>query len=107
MVNGLCGWHQHANEIKLPENIVPPLPPYAPNLLRHGAVLTAAKLRRLGSLWAVAAIALALSPMFARPAMAWGDEGHEIIALIAQTHLDPAVRKKVGALLAADPDPFS
>src|SRR5262249_41008935 len=29
---------------------------------------------------------------------------HEIVALIAQHYLDPAVRSKVGALLAADPD---
>jgi len=38
------------------------------------------------------------------PALAWGDEGHEIVALIAQSFLDPPVRKKVTALLAADTD---
>jgi hypothetical protein len=36
--------------------------------------------------------------------LAWGDEGHEVVALIAQTFLDPAVRQKVAGLLAADPD---
>jgi hypothetical protein len=35
---------------------------------------------------------------------AWGDEGHEIIALIAQSRLDPVARKNVDALLAADTD---
>jgi hypothetical protein len=38
------------------------------------------------------------------PALAWGDEGHEIVALIAQSFLDPPVQKKVSALLAADTD---
>lgn len=37
-------------------------------------------------------------------AFAWGDEGHEIVALVAQSYLDPAVKKKVEALLAADTD---
>jgi hypothetical protein len=36
--------------------------------------------------------------------MAWGDDGHETIGLIAQSYLTPATRKKVDALLAADPD---
>ena len=38
------------------------------------------------------------------PVWAWGDEGHEVIALIAQSLLSPAARAKVSALLAADPD---
>jgi len=38
------------------------------------------------------------------PALAWGDEGHEVIGLIAQSFLEPATRRKVDALLAADPD---
>ena len=41
------------------------------------------------------------------PAFAWGVEGHEIIALIAERYLDPAVRAKVAALLAADTDTLS
>jgi hypothetical protein len=44
---------------------------------------------------------LALHP---RPALAWGDEGHEIIALVADRFLDPAVREKIAAMLAADAD---
>jgi hypothetical protein len=39
-----------------------------------------------------------------RPAFAWGDEGHKVIALIAEHYLDPAVRAKVATLLAADTD---
>ena len=46
--------------------------------------------------------ALALTLMARHPALAWGNEGHEVVALIAQAHLDPPVAKKVSALLAAD-----
>jgi nuclease S1 len=35
---------------------------------------------------------------------AWGDQGHEIIAVIAYARLTPAVKNKVDALLAADRD---
>jgi hypothetical protein len=38
------------------------------------------------------------------PAIAWGDKGHEIIALIAEHHLDPRARGKVILLLAGDTD---
>src|SRR5690348_8054514 len=44
---------------------------------------------------------LALHP---RPARAWGDEGHRIIALVADRFLDPAVRSKIAGMFAADPD---
>jgi hypothetical protein len=36
------------------------------------------------------------------PAHAWGDEGHEVVALIADHYLDPAVRTKVQGILAGD-----
>lgn len=49
----------------------------------------------------ILSIVIAASP--AR-ALAWGNEGHEIIALIAQSFLSAATRQKVDALLAADPD---
>src|SRR5215471_6355143 len=42
-----------------------------------------------------------------RPALAWGDEGHKVIGLIAEHYLDPTVRAKVGTLLAADTDPLA
>jgi hypothetical protein len=40
-------------------------------------------------------------------AITWGDLGHKVIALIAEHYLDPAVRSKVAALLAADTDPLT
>lgn len=39
-----------------------------------------------------------------RPAHAWGDDGHRITAHVAERFLDPAVRRRVDALLAADQD---
>lgn len=36
------------------------------------------------------------------PAYSWGDEGHEVIGLIADHYLEPAVRAKVTAILAGD-----
>jgi hypothetical protein len=35
-------------------------------------------------------------------AFAWGDEGHEVVALIADHYLEPDVRRRVLALLAGD-----
>ena len=37
-------------------------------------------------------------------ANAWGDDGHKIIAHIAQSYLEPAVETKIEAMLKADPD---
>jgi hypothetical protein len=36
------------------------------------------------------------------PAYGWGDEGHEVVAMIADHYLEPAVRVKVNAILAGD-----
>jgi len=36
------------------------------------------------------------------PAFAWGDEGHEVVGLIADHYLKPEVRRRVQALLAGD-----
>ncbi|MHB8477992.1 MAG: S1/P1 nuclease [Steroidobacteraceae bacterium] len=36
------------------------------------------------------------------PAYSWGNEGHEVIGLIADHYLEPAVRTKVTAILAGD-----
>jgi hypothetical protein len=47
----------------------------------------------------LAAVLVALCPV-----LAWGDEGHKIIGLIAEHYLDPAVRANVATLLAADAD---
>jgi len=40
--------------------------------------------------------------MWPLSARAWGDEGHEIVALIASHYLEPSVRTQVDALLAGD-----
>ncbi len=52
----------------------------------------------------VALLLLASVPTRAR---AWGDEGHEIVSLIARALLTPAIRKQVDALLALDEDPLT
>jgi hypothetical protein len=51
------------------------------------------------AIMAVAAVLTATSP-----ALAWGDLGHEVTALIAYRHLTPTAKAKVDALLAADTD---
>ena len=38
------------------------------------------------------------------PAFAWDEEGHKIVALIADHYLEPAVKQKVDAILASDTD---
>jgi hypothetical protein len=40
------------------------------------------------------------------PALAWGYEGHKVIAAIARGYLTPAVRVRLDALLASDADPL-
>lgn len=51
----------------------------------------------------VAALAV-LAPV---PAFAWGNEGHETVAAIAQSYLTPRARASVEALLASDTDPLT
>jgi hypothetical protein len=43
----------------------------------------------------------------AGPALAWGDLGHKVTALIAYRHLTPKARTALDALLAADNDPLT
>lgn len=50
----------------------------------------------------LAGVALALAAPTA--ALAWGNEGHEVVAAIARSELTPRARAAVDALLAADPD---
>ena len=60
---------------------------------------------RLSVRLALAGSAIAL--LFFSPAQevdAWGDEGHQIVAVIAYQLLTPSVKKKVDALLASDQD---
>jgi hypothetical protein len=62
----------------------------------------------LNRLHAISGMVVTLAACFVvfspQPAFAWGDKGHEIIALIAERFLDPAVREKIAGMLAADPD---
>ncbi len=44
---------------------------------------------------------LALAP---QAALAWGFEGHEVVAAIARNYLKPDVRQQVDQILAADTD---
>ena len=54
---------------------------------------------RAGALAISLAFGVALAPS---SALAWGYEGHEVIAAIARAYMTPAVRAKVDAMLAAD-----
>jgi hypothetical protein len=49
-------------------------------------------------------LALGVASGAAAPALAWGDLGHEVTALIAYRHLTPSAKAKLDALLASDPD---
>ena len=51
----------------------------------------------LGGMAAAGALCLSSAAAFA-----WGDEGHEVIGLIADHYLEPLVREKVQAILAGD-----
>src|SRR6185437_15800889 len=62
---------------------------------------TAIRPRLNGILGAALAMTFALPPA---SLFAWGDDGHEIIGVIAYARLAPAVKKKVDALLATDRD---
>lgn len=50
-----------------------------------------------------AALAATLATLSASPAHAWGDEGHEIVAVVAQHYLTHQARARAFALLASDP----
>jgi S1/P1 Nuclease len=52
----------------------------------------------------IALAGLVMAAALPRQAAAWGDEGHAVVALVAQSFLEPAVRTQVNALLAADTD---
>ncbi len=57
----------------------------------------------MASIPARALLAAVVCLSFIAPrAFAWGDEGHEVVALIADHYLEPAVRTKVQSLLAGD-----
>jgi hypothetical protein len=72
--------------------------------LNHGMLRALERDDMCNSLIGFFAATAALALLPTQNALAWGDEGHEIVALIAQANLDPTVLKKVNALLAADID---
>jgi hypothetical protein len=57
--------------------------------------------RRLAGAWPAALLAL----LVASPLAAWGDEGHRIVGLLAESELTPAARTEVHRLLASEPEP--
>ena len=62
---------------------------------------------RLGASLLTLAYGVALNSMSVTESRAWGDEGHKVVALVAQSFFDPNVKKRVNALLAADTDPLT
>lgn len=46
---------------------------------------------------------LCVTPMLSQPAFAWGEDGHKIIAMLAEAQLTPAARKETHRLLALEP----
>jgi len=57
---------------------------------------------RYASILTIPLLAVAVNFAQSRTALAWGDEGHKVVALVAQSFLDADVRKRVAALLGAD-----
>ena len=59
------------------------------------------KLHRL--LMPALGIAIAVSATLPGQALAWGAQGHRLVARIAETHLDPQAQAEVDRLLASEP----
>lgn len=51
----------------------------------------------------LAGFTLAVAALVPLPALAWGSQGHQIVAALAQSQLTPAARKEVDRLLALEP----
>jgi hypothetical protein len=56
---------------------------------------------------AIALLSLSMLTALPQRAAAWGDDGHKVVALIAQHYLTPTTKMQVDALLAADTDPLT
>jgi hypothetical protein len=52
-------------------------------------------------------VALALCLLAPQHAHAWGDDGHKVVALIAEHYLTPGVRRTVTSMLVVDTDPLT
>lgn len=59
----------------------------------RGHSIMRSRSRYIGGIAAVG-LASVLNMISTGPAVAWGDEGHQVVALVAQSFLDPAVRKR-------------
>ncbi|MFY0183133.1 endonuclease [Stenotrophomonas maltophilia] len=59
---------------------------------------------KMPSLLPATALALALT-LVSTDALAWGAQGHRLVARIAETRLTPQTQAEVDRLLAAEPDP--
>ena len=57
-------------------------------------------------LW-IAGVAAGLTVLTAGSALAWGDDGHRVIAYIANAFLTPAARAEADVLLRSDTDPLT
>jgi len=57
--------------------------------------------------YTTAALSLLLLAGASGHALAWDDEGHKVVALIAEHYLSPLAKNKVSALLASDTDPLT
>jgi hypothetical protein len=53
---------------------------------------------------ATALLGVSIFVALQQQAMAWGDDGHKVVALIAEQFLTPTARRQVDALLAGDTD---
>jgi hypothetical protein len=49
-----------------------------------------------------AAVAFALTLVFAINALGWGQEGHQVVAIIAERHLTAKARERVRQILGAE-----
>jgi hypothetical protein len=74
------------------------------NAIKYGITISDAEL--LGGTVmryiAVALLVFGITSVTIDKVLAWGDEGHEIVGLIADKFLDDSVRAKVNAMLATD-----
>lgn len=57
--------------------------------------------------YAVIAVSLLAIATASRSALAWDDEGHRVVALVAEHYLSPSAKAKVEAMLKADTDPLT
>src|SRR5215470_10189330 len=65
------------------------------------------RMTKLTQLIAAMAAVVVLPVNIASKALAWGDDGHMTVALVAQHYLTASAKDKLDALLQADNDPLT